>query len=208
MVLFVPPDPDLEDQQVTAEIHQMRASLADVLRAPRRWSGGLRRTSAARAIQGSNTIEGYTVSAEDAAAAVDDEPPLAADEATWAEILGYRRVLTYVLNVATDRSFVIDESALRSMHFMLLEHDLTKSPGRYRESAVYVRDDRTDSTVYEGPDWEAVPALVAGALAAGRLAWPGRPAGARGDGAPQPGHDPSIPRRQRSDGAGRCKRWS
>jgi Fic family protein len=158
--LFTPPDPDLEDLQVTTEIHEMQASLADVLRAPRRWSGGLRRTSAALAIQGSNTIEGYTVSTQDAAAAVDDEPPLNADEATWAEILGYRRVLTYVLNVTTDRSFVIDESALRSMHFMLLEHDLSKSPGRYREGAVYVRDDRTDSTVYEGPDWETVPGLM------------------------------------------------
>jgi len=158
--LFTPPNPDLEDQQVTAEIHEMRTSLADVLRAPRRWSGGLRRTSAARAIQGSNTIEGYTVSAQDAAAAVDDEPPLNADEATWAEILGYRRVMTYVLNVATDRSFVIDESAMRSMHFMLLEHDLSKSPGRYRESAVYVRDDRADRNVYVGPDWKTVPDLM------------------------------------------------
>src|SRR5664279_5494239 len=158
--LFTPPNPDLEDQQVTAEIHEMRTSLADVLRAPRRWSGGLRRTSAARAIQGSNTIEGYTVSAQDAAAAVDDEPPLNADDATWAEILGYRRVMTYVLNVATDRSFVIDESALRSMHFMLLEHDLSTSPGRYRESAVYVRDDRADRNVYVGPDWKTVPDLM------------------------------------------------
>ena len=158
--LFETPSPDREDQHVIGEIHAIRASLSDVLRAPRRWTGGLRRTCAARAIQGSNTIEGYTVTDEDAAAAVDDEPPLTADEATWAEILGYRRVMTYVLNVATDKSFVIDENVLRSMHFMLLEHDLGKSPGRYRESAVYVRDDRSNSNVYEGPDPSKVPALM------------------------------------------------
>lgn len=158
--LYLTPDPDLEDQQVISEVHDIRAALADVLRAPRRWSGGLRRTAAARAIQGSNTIEGYTVSDEDAAAAVDDEPPLSADEETWAEIVGYRRVLTYVLNLATEPGFVIDESVLRSMHFMLLEHDLTKSPGRYRTSSIFVRDDRAQTNVYEGPDFEQVPSLM------------------------------------------------
>ena len=49
----------------------------------------------------------------DAVAAVDDEPPLTEDEATWREIVAYRRVLTYVLNVATEPGFVIDEAVLR-----------------------------------------------------------------------------------------------
>jgi Fic family protein len=161
--LFNTPDADLEDQQAIGQIHDIRASLADVLRAPRRWNGLLRRAATARAIQGSNTIEGYTVTDQDAVAAVDDEPPLSTDEATWAEIVAYRRVLTYVLNVATEPDFVIDETVLRSMHFMLLEHDLTKSPGRYRTSGVYVRDDRTETNVYEGPAFEIVPDLM-GAL--------------------------------------------
>lgn len=158
--IFQTPDPDLEDQQVIGEIHDVRAALADVLRAPKRWDGLLRRTSAARAIQGSNTIEGYTVSDEDAVAAVDDEPPLTADEATWAEIIGYRRVLTFVLNVATEPGFVIDEAVLKSMHFMLLEHDLKSTPGRYREREIYVRDDRREVNVYEGPPGEEVPELM------------------------------------------------
>lgn len=159
-MLFTTPDPDLEDQQVIAEIHEIRASLADVLRVPRRWNGLLRRTSTARAIQGSNTIEGYTISDEDAVAAVDDEPPLTADQATWVEIVAYRRVLTYVLNVATEPGFVIDEAVLRSMHFMLLDHDLAKTPGRYRVKEIFVRDDSRGVNVYEGPDGETVPGLM------------------------------------------------
>jgi len=158
--LFRAPDPDLEDQRVISEIHALRASLADHLRAPKRWNGLLRRTTTARAIQGSNTIEGYTVSEEDAVAAVDDEPPISADEATWLEILAYRRVLTYVLNVATEPGFVIDEAVLRSMHFMLLDHDLTKAPGRYRTKEIFVRDDRRGVNVYEGPDGDQVPELM------------------------------------------------
>lgn len=158
--LFATPDPDLEDQQAIGEIHETRASLADYLRAPRRWNGLLRRTSTARAIQGSNTIEGYTVSEEDAVAAVDDEPPLSADDATWLEIIAYRRVLTYVLNVATEPGFVIDEAVLRSMHFMLLDHDLSKAPGRYRTKEIFVRDDKRGVNVYTGPDVALVPELM------------------------------------------------
>ncbi len=131
-----------------------------MLRAPQRWSGLLRRTSTARAIQGSNTIEGYTVSEEDAVAAVDEEPPLTADEATWAEITAYRRVLTYVLNVATEPGFVIDAAVLRSMHFMLLDHDLSKAPGRYRTAEIFVRDDRRGVNVYAGPDGDLIPGLM------------------------------------------------
>lgn len=158
--LFRTPDLDLEDQRVISEVNDLRESLADLLRAPQRWNGLLRRTSTARAIQGSNTIEGYTVSDQDAVAAVDDEPPLSADQATWAEIIAYRRVLTYVLNVATETGFVIDETVLRSMHFMLLEHDLSKSPGRYRTKEIFIRDDRRDVTVYAGPDGDQVPHLM------------------------------------------------
>ncbi len=138
----------------------MRVALADVLRVPRRWSGGLRRTTQARAIRGSNTIEGYTVSAEDAVAAVDEEPPLSADERTWAEIIGYRRVLTYILRMAPEPGFGVDSQLLRSLHFMLLEHDLAKDPGRFRAGAVYVQDESTGEVVYEGPDAALVPGLV------------------------------------------------
>lgn len=158
--LFQPPEMGLDDLAVVDEIHTIRERLASVLRAPRRWSGGLRRTAQARAIQGSNSIEGYTVSEQDAAAAVEDEPPLTADERTWAEILGYRRVLTYVVNVAVEPGFSIDESAIRSMHFMLLEHELAKSPGRYRTSPIYVHDDNSGRNVYEGPEADAVPQLM------------------------------------------------
>ena len=45
------PDLDLED--ASTEIAAMRAELAESLRVPRRWTGRLRRTALARAIQGS-----------------------------------------------------------------------------------------------------------------------------------------------------------
>ncbi|KGN37734.1 Fic family protein [Knoellia subterranea] len=158
--LFQAPRLDAEDLGVIADIADMRTRLASWLRTPRRWAGGLRRTTQARAIQGSNSIEGYDVSDEDAVAAVDDEEPLSADGRTWAEIVGYRRVMTYVLHMAADPAFRLDAHTLRSMHFMLLEHDLSKSPGQYRHGEIYVERDETGERVYQGPAPEEVPDLV------------------------------------------------
>lgn len=113
----------------------------------------------ARAIRDSNSIEGYVVD-EDDAAALDDEEPLSADERTWAEIRGYRQALGYVLQMAVDPHFVIDTSAMRSMHYMMLAHDLSKSPGRYRTGPIDVHDEKRDVVVYEGPDPGRLPALM------------------------------------------------
>lgn len=143
-----------------SEIHDMRRDLAMALRVPKRWNGGLRRTMLARAIRGSNSIEGYRVEEDDAAAALDDEEPLSADQRTWAEIRGYRRALGYVLQMANDSHFTYDSTALRGMHFMMLQHDLDKSPGQYRAGTIYVEDERTGRNVYEGPDAADVPQLV------------------------------------------------
>lgn len=143
-MLFSTPDLTREDLAVLAEIHSMRSDLAAVLRTPRRWEGGLRRSMLARAIRGSNSIEGYHVEVDDAVAALDGEEPLSADEQTFAEIRGYRHALGYVLAMAGDDHFVLDASAIRSMHFMMLGHDVAKSPGSYRPGPVYVYDEGDD----------------------------------------------------------------
>lgn len=159
-MLYAFPDLDLEDSVVLEGITEMRAELAEHLRVPRRWTGRLRRTALARAIRGSNSIEGYHVELDDADAALDGEEPLSADQRTFAEIRGYRQALGYVLAMATDRHFGLDASALRSMHFMMLAHDLSTSPGQYREREIYVHDERSGQIVYTGPDSALAPELI------------------------------------------------
>src|SRR5450830_527620 len=132
-MLYRFPDLDLEDVTVLEEVSAMRTELAEYLRVPRRWAGRLRRTALAAAIRGSNSIEGYRVELDDADAALDGEEPLSADQRTFAEIRGYRQALGYVLTMTRDEHFRLDASALRSMHFMMLSHDLAKSPGQYRQ---------------------------------------------------------------------------
>lgn len=159
-MLYAFPDTDLEDASVIAELTEMRNDLAQHLRVPRRWTGSLRRTSLARAIRGSNSIEGIHVDLDDADAALDDEEPLSADQRTFAEIRGYRQALGYVLAMSTDPHFTLDTSAVRSMHYMMLSHDLGKSPGRYRQGEIYVTDDQTERIVYTGPPADDVADLV------------------------------------------------
>ena len=146
-----------EDEAVLREIHLMRKELRHVLRTPRRWEGVLRRSALARAIQGSNSIEGYQVAEDDAAAAVDGEEPISADEETFLEIQGYRQALGYVLAMGDTDYATFDATEIRAMHYMMLSHDHTKSPGRYRKGPIYVRDERRDRVVYEGPDAAEVP---------------------------------------------------
>src|SRR5580704_12905227 len=158
--LYTAPPLTSEDEAVLSEIHRMRKQLRHVLRTPRRWEGGLRRSALARAIQGSNSIEGYQVAEDDAAAAVDGEEPISADEKTFLEIQGYRQALGYVLAMGDDEYATFDATEIRAMHYMMLSHDHTKSPGRYRKGPIYVRDERRDLVVYEGPDAADIPALM------------------------------------------------
>jgi len=159
-VLYAAPPLTSEDEGVLGEIHRMRKDLRHVLRTPRRWEGGLRRSAFARAIRGSNSIEGYEVAEDDAAAAIDGEDPISADEKTFLEIQGYRQALGYVLAMGDTDYATFDATELRAMHYMMLSHDLSKSPGRYRKGPVYVHDERNGTVVYEGPEASDVPALM------------------------------------------------
>lgn len=158
--LYTPPPLSSEDEAVLSEVHQMRRQLRRLLRTPRRWEGVLRRSVLARAIQGSNSIEGYVVDEDDAAAAVDGEEPISADEKTFLEIQGYRQALGYVLAMGDADYATFDATEIRAMHYMLLAHDYSKSPGRYRRGPIYVHDEHNDRVVYEGPDAERLPALM------------------------------------------------
>lgn len=159
-MLFQAPDLTDDERRVLQEIDEFRRGLRSILHEPRRWKGVLRRNLKARAIQGSNSIEGYDVSLDDALALLDDDEPLDADRRTSLEIIGYRNALTYIQQLAEDPHVRLDASLLRSLHFMMLGHDLRNSPGQYRRGPIFVRDDDRDLTVYEGPDADRVPELM------------------------------------------------
>jgi Fic family protein len=160
LVFQTPPCDELE-QRVLELIADARQQLRSGVHKPRRWAGSLRRMTFARAVQGSNSIEGYNASLDDVLAAVEGEPTLDADTETQLALAGYRDAMTYVLQVVTDpEALAIDEGLLKALHFMMIKHDLQKNPGRWRPGAIYVRNDANGEIVYEGPDHEQVPSLI------------------------------------------------
>ena len=164
MDVFVTPSLEPLDHDVLRLIEELRETMRWRVSEPRRWYGSLRRVTLARAVQGSNSVEGYYASLDDVAAAVDGEPTLDASEETAMALAGYRDAMTYVLQVAQDPHAQVDEGLLKAMHFMMLKHDIDKWPGRWRPGDIFVREE-TGGTVYEGPDADDVPPLISAMLA-------------------------------------------
>lgn len=160
MKIFGAPQLGDVEREVIERIHQIRDSLKYALSAPTVWKGFLRRNTLARAIQGSNSIEGYNVTNEDAVAAAAGEEPTEAGGDTWSAVVGYRNAMTYVLQLASDPHFSYNEGFIRSLHFMMLQYDFTKNPGKWRPGPIYVRDEQRGQVVYEGPPAERIPELI------------------------------------------------
>ena len=75
-MLHATPAVDEVETKVIDAIDNLRDKLRRNLHEPRRWVGLLRRHAFARAIQGSNSIEGYDAALDDAAAVALGEEPL------------------------------------------------------------------------------------------------------------------------------------
>lgn len=159
-MIFQPPDIGPAELAALEQIEELRQQLRFRVAEPRRWLGSVRRVLSARAIQGSNSIEGFDVSVEDALAAVEGAEPSEASERNWLAVLGYRRAMTYVLQLAQDPHFAYSAALVRSLHFMMTEHTLEASPGLWRPGPIWVRNDATGEIVYTAPENGEVPSLV------------------------------------------------
>lgn len=160
-MLFTVKDISEKEKEVIRLIDDVRKTLNYALGVPQRWFGLLRRSTLAKAIRGSNSIEGYNVSVEAAMAIVDGVEPIddATDEAVRANV-GYSRAMTYVLQLANDPHFSFGPGFIRSMHYMMIEYDLAKNPGKWRPGPIYVRDEQKNAIVYEGPNAVHIPVLI------------------------------------------------
>jgi Fic family protein len=159
-MLFATPHLEPPELEVIRRIDELRQNLRYQTAGRARWVGSLRRVSFARAVQASNSIEGYNVSLDDAVAVAEGEEPMDADNETWAAVRGYRDAMTYVVQLADDPYFSFNDALIKGLHFMMLSYDLSKYPGRWRPGAVYVRNEATGTIVYEGSDSSTIPGLI------------------------------------------------
>lgn len=149
------------DRDVLHMIREQRKLLKyQVGQAPLRWKGFLRKNTFARALQGSNSIEGINANLDEALAIIDDERPESLEDETLRALEGYRAAMTYLLRVHDDPHTEINAQFIRSLHYMMISYDMTKLPGQWRPGSVYVVHEPSNDTVYEGPAPEMVPGLM------------------------------------------------
>lgn len=127
---------------------------------PQRWLGSLRRAMFAKAIQGSNSIEGIHANIDTAIAAIQQEPPLDEKTEIWMAINGYQSAMTYIMQAAKDQYFEFSKQFLKSLHFMISSYSMNNHPGQWRSGSVFVVDSKTGQTVYEPPPAEMVDSLI------------------------------------------------
>ncbi len=159
-MLFATPELDEKEYSAISDIEDLRRRLSYRLRQPRRWHGLLRRMARARAVQGSNSIEGYHASLDDVIAIAEHAEPLDATGDTPKALRGYQDAMTFVRQVADDPDPTYSEHLLRSLHFMMVSCDLAARPGQWRIGDIFVRDDAQEVVVYQGPDVDEVPSLI------------------------------------------------
>ncbi len=166
-MIYTTPRLPPEFVQVLAKIENLRAQLrfgtSDSLN---RWTGSLARMALARAIHGSNTMEGINVTLEDAVAAVDKEEPVKPQDENWHALVGYREALDYIIQLSKEpNAYSFNDGTILSLHFMMMKYDLTKHPGRWRLGPIHVTNTASGETVYDGPEATLVPSLIAELIA-------------------------------------------
>jgi Fic family protein len=93
-------------------------------------------------------------------AIIDEEKPETLEEETEKALTCYRTAMTYVLRLHDDPHAQINAQLIRSLHFMMLNYDMTMLPGQWRLGPIRVVHEPSNSTVYEGPDHSEIPALI------------------------------------------------
>jgi Fic family protein len=160
-VIFRTPNIGTPEKAALERIDELRGQLRLRVAEPKRWFGPVRRVLAAKAIQGSNSIEGYNISDEDAVAVVGGAiEPVDSEWADYQANQSYSRAMTYVLQLAKDQHFEYTAALLRSLHFMMTEYSLDAAPGLWRPGPIWVRNDASGEVVYEAPDKDQVPDLI------------------------------------------------
>lgn len=142
------------------ELNRIRRSLGGEAGRLAPWMGTLRRAVRASSIEGSTSIEGYSVEPAEALALTSGEViPDGHDENRLA-VACYARAIDHVGAMARDPAFSWSPRAILDLHFDACSFQRDKDPGLWRTGEISVTspDGGTD---YRGPDGEDVPALMA-----------------------------------------------
>ncbi|HSS05002.1 MAG TPA: Fic family protein [Solirubrobacterales bacterium] len=142
------------------ELDELRRVLGQEVSRPVPWMGALRRTVRASSIEGSTSIEGFSVDPEDAIALVSGEEPADHADENRLAVSSYARAMDHVGIMAQDPSFSWEERVILDLHFDACYFQRDKSPGQWRGGPIAVTE-RDGTLAYRASDAEEVSALMA-----------------------------------------------
>lgn len=141
------------------ELNRLRAKLGGEVTTRSRWIGSLRRQVRASAVESSTSIEGFSVSPEEALALTSGRQlPSQGDEDQLA-VACYAQAMDHVGTMAVDPSFRWLDRVILDLHFQACYFQRDKDPGLWRTGPIGVTG-ADGSLEYRGPDAEDVVPLM------------------------------------------------
>ncbi|MEX0973360.1 MAG: Fic family protein [Solirubrobacterales bacterium] len=158
MIYATPPiTPALRKQ--LDELAGLRAALGGEVKTRSRWMGSLRREVRASSIESSTSIEGFSVSAEEALELANDGDVSDGDDENRRAVAAYARAMDHVGTMSIDPSFRWVDRVILDLHFDACCFQRDKDPGLWRTGPIGVT--ASDSSLeYEGPDGGRVVELM------------------------------------------------
>jgi len=141
------------------ELDQLRDALGDRVKTPARWMGSLRREVRASSIEGSTSIEGFSVSPAEALALTSRREPAEQDDENRYAVSCYARAMDHVGTMAIDPVFGWTDRVILDLHFDACYFQRDENPGLWRTGPIRVT--ASDGTsAYVGPDAKDVVGLM------------------------------------------------
>jgi Fic family protein len=163
-MLYATPQPTPELEARLDELDSLRRALGREIDRPMRWLGQLRRSIRASSIEGSTSIEGYSVSPEEAVALVSREAAAEPGDENRLAVACYARAMDHVGVLAQDPEFAWSDRVILDLHFDACYFQRDRGPGRWRSGPIAVTG-RDGSLEFQGPGADSVPGLIAELIA-------------------------------------------
>jgi Fic family protein len=141
------------------ELSQLRTELGGEVETRSRRMGSLRREVRARSIGSSTSIEGFSVSPEEALTLANNREVAERDGESRQAVVCYARAMDRVGTMGVDPSFRWVDRVILDLHFDACYFQRDKGPGLWRTGPIGVTA-ADGSLEYEGPDGERVVPLM------------------------------------------------
>lgn len=141
------------------ELAALRRDLEHEVDRPARWMGSLRRAVRASSIGSSTSIEGFSVTPEEALALVGGGEMTDRDSDDRLAVACYARAMDHVATMAVDPAFRWLDRVILDLHFDACSFQPDKDPGLWRTGPIAVTGE-DGSLDYRGPEGGEVKGLI------------------------------------------------